>query len=185
MQDDFSVDLTELKTWLSEIIDEAIMKRLESNASSSEPVASDHYSEDDASDYQIAVDLQRREQELARPIRTRSGGKKKVAKKARLVDTSGKAPRKTSTNNVFNRPQLLSAPLSHLLDGERELSRPQVVKRIWAYVKEHNLQDPKNKQIIVCDEKLRAVMKKDRIGCFAMNKVLSCHLSTKEETIEE
>ena len=29
----------------------------------------------------------------------------------------------------------------------------QVVKRMWAYIKENNLQDPKNKQMVKCDEK--------------------------------
>ena len=33
----------------------------------------------------------------------------------------------------------------------------QVVKRMWAYIKENNLQDPKNKQMIKCDEKLSKV----------------------------
>ena len=35
----------------------------------------------------------------------------------------------------------------------------QVVKRMWAYIKENNLQDPKNKQMIKCDEKL------SKVGC--------------------
>ena len=33
----------------------------------------------------------------------------------------------------------------------------QVVKRMWAYIKENNLQDPKNKQMIKCDDKLSKV----------------------------
>ena len=30
---------------------------------------------------------------------------------------------------------------------------------MWAYIKENNLQDPKNKQFIKCDEKLSKVSK--------------------------
>ena len=33
----------------------------------------------------------------------------------------------------------------------------QVVKRMWAYIKDNKLQDPKNKQFIKCDEKLSKV----------------------------
>ena len=33
----------------------------------------------------------------------------------------------------------------------------QVVKRMWQYIKENKLQDPKNKQFIKCDEKLSKV----------------------------
>ena len=54
----------------------------------------------------------------------------------------------------------------------------QVVKAIWAYVKEHNLQDPKNKRKIVCDEKLGKVLPA-RTDMFKMNKELSKHVFTQ------
>ena len=34
----------------------------------------------------------------------------------------------------------------------------KVVKRMWKYIKDNNLQDPKNKQMIKCDEKLSKVI---------------------------
>lgn len=36
----------------------------------------------------------------------------------------------------------------------------QVVKQLWAYIKQHQLQDPSNKQMIVCDPKLQEVRAK-------------------------
>lgn len=59
----------------------------------------------------------------------------------------------------------LSAPLS-----------AQVVKRLWSYIRENNLQDPKNKQNIICDESLQALFRVDKINMFQMNKALSQHI---------
>ena len=52
----------------------------------------------------------------------------------------------------------------------------QVVKAIWVYIKEHNLQDPKNKRKIVPDEKLGKVL--PRTNMMMMNKHLSKHVYT-------
>ena len=61
--------------------------------------------------------------------------------------------------------------------GEERLSRPQVVKKLWEYVKENDLQDPDNKRDILCDAKLKAVFGKKRVNMFEMQKLLSAHLS--------
>ena len=61
------------------------------------------------------------------------------------------------------------------------MPRPAVVKKIWEYVRLHNLQDPSNKRYIICDDKLQAVFKKKRVECFGMNRLLSEHLGSMEE----
>lgn len=77
----------------------------------------------------------------------------------------------------IEQPELsLSKELSSLL-GVEKLSRGEVTKKIWAYIKEHNLQDVKNKRIIIPDTKLSKVLGKDPIDMFQMTKVLSSHLS--------
>lgn len=38
-----------------------------------------------------------------------------------------------------------------------KLSRPETVKRIWAYVKERNLQDPEDKRYIICDDSMKPI----------------------------
>lgn len=50
----------------------------------------------------------------------------------------------------------------------KQLSRPQTVKRIWAYVREHDLQDPKDKRMIRCDDGMRAVFKQDKVHMFTV-----------------
>jgi hypothetical protein len=52
----------------------------------------------------------------------------------------------------------------------------QVVKKLWAYIRENNLQDPKNRKKIKCDEALRAVFHVNSIDMFQMNKALSKHI---------
>lgn len=74
----------------------------------------------------------------------------------------------------------LSEPLSAML-GEPALSRPQTVKRIWAYVKERDLQDPNDKRQIRCDDSMRAVFKQDKVHMFTMNKLLAAHFYPVEE----
>lgn len=65
----------------------------------------------------------------------------------------------------------ISAPLASLLQTEK-LSRPQVVKQLWDYIKGNQLQNPSNKKEILCDANFRAVFNVDKIDMFKMNKVL-------------
>lgn len=50
---------------------------------------------------------------------------------------------------------------------------PKVTKRVWAYIKEHDLQNPADRREILCDEKMEAVMNRKKIKMFKMTKVLS------------
>lgn len=50
----------------------------------------------------------------------------------------------------FTRPYKLSPDLAALMKA-KELPRHEVVKKVWAIIKEKNLYDPKNKQFAICD----------------------------------
>jgi upstream activation factor subunit UAF30 len=60
--------------------------------------------------------------------------------------------------------------------GSKPLPRPEVVSKVWDYIKKNKLQDPQNKREIVADDKLRAVFGKERVTMFEMNKHLAQHL---------
>lgn len=62
-----------------------------------------------------------------------------------------------------------------------QLSRPQVVKKLWEHIKANELQDPSDKRQIICDEKLQAVFKQSSINMFQMNKLLGNQLYPIEE----
>jgi upstream activation factor subunit UAF30 len=60
--------------------------------------------------------------------------------------------------------------------GSEPLPRPEVVSKVWDYIKKNNLQNPSNKREINADDKLRAVFGKDSVTMFEMNKPLAQHL---------
>lgn len=71
----------------------------------------------------------------------------------------------------------LSPALSNVCGGEAILSRPQVVKAVWAYIKDQQLQDPMDKRTIVCDDALKAIFEGlQSVTCFSMNKFFGKHL---------
>jgi chromatin remodeling complex protein RSC6 len=61
--------------------------------------------------------------------------------------------------------------------GTEPMPRTEVTKRLWDYIKAHNLQNPANKRNILCDEKLKAVMGKDEVTMFEMTGLVGKHLS--------
>lgn len=69
------------------------------------------------------------------------------------------------------RTSSISDPLATLLNTDK-LSRPQVVKQLWVYIKENQLQNPENKREIICDTNMRNIFGVDKIDMFKMNKVL-------------
>lgn len=114
--------------------------------------------------------------------------KKRASDKVRAEDDSDLegsdsevVEKKVNRSGGFHKPLTLSAPLSALLDGEVQLSRPQTVKRIWEYVKEHSLQDPGDKRMLLCDAPMKAVFKQDKVHMFTMNKILGTHLYAADE----
>jgi len=75
----------------------------------------------------------------------------------------------------FTRPYKLSPDLAALMKA-KELPRHEVVKKVWAIIKEKNLYDPKNKQYAICDAALEKVIGVKRFRTFGMMKYLSPHL---------
>ena len=61
--------------------------------------------------------------------------------------------------------------------GSKPLPRPEVVSKVWDYIKSHNLQNPQNKREIMADDKLRPVFGADKVTMFEMNKHLAQHLT--------
>ena len=97
--------------------------------------------------------------------------KKKVAKKA----TKKKVARKP--NPAFMKPLTPSADLAKVV-GDKPLPRTEAVKKLWAYIKKHNLQNPKNKRNIIADENLKPIFGgKKEVSMFEMTKLMSAHLS--------
>lgn len=111
--------------------------------------------------------------------------KRKAKKSAALVDSDAedegededkpKKKRSGGARGGFAKEYILSESLSVVV-GVDKLSRPQVVKRLWEYIRGHELQNPSNRREIMCDDNMRAVFGTEKVDMFRMNKVLGRHL---------
>lgn len=80
-------------------------------------------------------------------------------------------------NSAFMKPMKISDELAAVV-GKGPMPRSEVVKKLWAYIKKANLQDPKNKRNINADEALKKVFGgKGTVNMFEMTKLVSKHLS--------
>ncbi len=80
-------------------------------------------------------------------------------------------------NSAFMKPMNVSPELAVVI-GKGPMPRAEVVKKIWVYIKQHNLQDQNNKRNINADEALKKVFGgKATVNMFEMTKLVSNHLS--------
>ncbi len=60
--------------------------------------------------------------------------------------------------------------------GSQPIPRPEVVSKVWEYIKKNDLQNPQNKREIMADDTLEKVFGKKKVTMFEMNKHLAAHL---------
>src|SRR5690242_3725904 len=90
--------------------------------------------------------------------------------------SAGKGASGKKVNPALMKPLQPSKELAAVV-GSKPLPRPEVMSKVWDYIKKNNLQDPQNKREIMADEKLQAVFGKNRVTMFEMNKHLAQHLT--------
>ena len=101
--------------------------------------------------------------------KTATKGAKKAAPKA-----AKKTARKP--NAAFMKPVTPSPDLAVVV-GAKPIPRTEVTKKLWAYIKKNNLQDPKNKRMIKADPSLKTVFGgKAAVNMFEMTKLVGKHL---------
>jgi DNA topoisomerase III len=111
----------------------------------------------------------------ARPAAKAAPAKKAAAARkapAAKKAAAPKAPRKT-TAATGKQP---SAALAAVI-GEGAVSRPEVVKKLWDYIKAHGLQDAADKRKVNADAKLRPVFGKDQVTMFEIAGIVGQHLA--------
>jgi upstream activation factor subunit UAF30 len=80
-----------------------------------------------------------------------------------------------NVNPALQKPLQLSKELAAVV-GSDPLPRTAVVSRVWDYIKQHDLQNPKNRREILADDKLKPIFGKDKVTMFEMNRYLAQHL---------
>ncbi|MEX2582717.1 MAG: SWIB/MDM2 domain-containing protein [Gemmatimonadota bacterium] len=63
--------------------------------------------------------------------------------------------------------------------GSAPLTRADLTKKVWDYVKSNNLQDPNDRRTIRADAKLKPVFGgKEKVSMFEMTKLVNQHVSS-------
>ncbi len=79
-------------------------------------------------------------------------------------------------NPALLKPLGLSPELEAVV-GKGPLPRGEVVKKMWEYIKKHDLQNPANKRNILADDKLKPLFGgKGEVTMFEMTKLVSAHM---------
>jgi upstream activation factor subunit UAF30 len=90
--------------------------------------------------------------------------------------TTGKKKRARKPNAAYMKPVTPSADLAEVI-GAKPVPRTEVTKKLWAYIKKNNLQDPKNRRMIRADAALKPVFGgKAQVNMFEMTKLVGKHL---------
>ena len=74
------------------------------------------------------------------------------------------------------KPQQPDSVLAAVI-GDKPIPRTEITKKVWDYIKKHDLQDSKNRRMINADDKLGAVFGgKKQVSMFEMTKLVNNHL---------
>ena len=93
------------------------------------------------------------------------------AKKAAAKKTGAKKLRGGISTPVGLSPQLAD------IVGGSTMTRAELTKKIWLYIKKHGLQDSKNRRNINADAKLKPIFGgKATVSMFEMTKLVSKHV---------
>ncbi len=101
-------------------------------------------------------------------------GRGKTAEAAKKTPSKAKAIKQEKPKKSRAMPPVSLSPALADLVGSQEMARGEVIKKVWDYIKEHQLQDPKNKRLIRPDQKLSSVFgSSDPIDMMKMTAVLA------------
>ncbi len=106
----------------------------------------------------------------AKKVVAKTPAVKKVAVKKTAATKVARTP-----NAAFMKAMTPSAVLAAVI-GAAPLPRTEVTKKIWEYIKKHDLQDPANRRNINADDKLKPLFGKAQVSMFELTKIVSGHL---------
>ncbi|XP_055805982.1 protein TRI1-like isoform X2 [Solanum dulcamara] len=174
LEEDFGIDLSDRKVFIRDQIDLYLESEFQ-NEKNEEEMKEEN---DEGPSAEVKSEVSEEEEDPEEEEEEEVEESESVAKGKRK--SSKKKPGKKNENvkrkaGGFTKVCSLSPQLQKFT-GETELARTEVVKRMWRYIRENNLQDPSNRRNINCDDTLRELFDVDTINMFQMNKALAKHI---------
>ncbi|XP_022894920.1 protein TRI1-like isoform X1 [Olea europaea var. sylvestris] len=168
LEDDFGLDLSDRKAFIREQVDLYVQSQVENAVENEENSKEDSDGGDgDAAEEEEEVEEEEEEEEEESTTGKTASKKGSKMKKKEVKRRGG--------GGGFTKLCSLSPHLQKFT-GVQELARTEVVKQLWSYIRENNLQDPSNRRNILCDDKLHDLFGVDTINMFQMNKALAKHI---------
>ena len=101
-----------------------------------------------------------------------------AAPKKAAGKSTGGAKKSAGGGGAFMKPMQPDEALGAIV-GNEPMPRTEVTKRIWDYIRNNNLQDPKDKRTIRADAKLKPVFGgKEKVSMFEMTKLVNQHVTS-------
>ncbi|GAA5809535.1 hypothetical protein MFLAVUS_002945 [Mucor flavus] len=121
---------------------------------------------------QLFLDFQQQQEERKSKVLDKKVEVKKVAGNKVTKKTTKRTTKKEPKERKPIEWPILKVlpPLSDIIHTQL-CSRPQTVKKMWEYIRLHNLQLETDKRVIICDDKFKELCDgEERITAFSMNK---------------
>ena len=119
----------------------------------------------------------------AAPAKTAAPAKKAAAAAMPAAAPASQAAAKTAApaakrtpNAAFMKAMTPSAALAAII-GDKPVPRTEVTKKVWEYIKKHDLQDKAKRTMINADAKLKEIFKQAQVSMFEMTKLINSHLT--------
>ena len=98
---------------------------------------------------------------------------KKESKQRALKTPQGSG---RTTRGAVGRVVRPSPELAHVI-GSKPMSRGDAMRKLWDYIRKHDLQDPKDRRMVCADDNLRTIFDgRDAVSMFEMTAYVSRHL---------
>jgi chromatin remodeling complex protein RSC6 len=101
---------------------------------------------------------------------------KKAAPKAKAKAKAKPKAKGPAKKSGLNQTTYSLSPELQAVVGPKKMTRPQIVKAIWVYIKANKCQDTKNRRMIVPDKKLTEVIGKKPVDMLKLAGFLNKHI---------
>ena len=94
---------------------------------------------------------------------------------AKTASSKSKPAETTKARGGIAQQVTPSAELAAIV-GNEPLTRAELTKRVWDYIKSHDLQDANDRRQINADAALKKVLGKEQVSMFEMTKLINQHV---------